>query len=225
MGSAEVNESPQHQVELPEYWIGVHPITNEQYAEFISQTGYPAPKKVGWFGKKPSREKLDHPVVGVSWFDAVAYCRWLSEQTGHDYQLPSEAEWEKAARGDDGRLYPWGNEWDASRCNFQSDDTTSVTAHPAGESPYGCLDMAGNVWEWTSTLWGDDWQTPEFPYPYNASDGRDDLQAPNNINRIFRGGSFNEEMSQLRCSTRRFYAPDHQDKRRGFRVVRKKRIS
>lgn len=212
-------ECPQHEVALPAYRIGKYPLTNAQYAEFVKQTKHLAPQKVGWFGKTPPKNKLDHPVVGVSWYDAVAYCQWLSEQTGRPYRLPTEAEWEKAARGTDGRLYPWGNEWDSSRCNCSGKDTTAVTAYPAGQSPYGCFDMVGNVWEWTSTLWGSNWQEAEFVYPYSLSDGREKLDVETAVHRLFRGGSYSDEISQLRCSARAWYAPDHKDRRRGFRVV------
>jgi formylglycine-generating enzyme required for sulfatase activity len=219
MGSDAENETPQHQVTLPEYWIGKHPVTHAQYAEFIKQAGHPAPKKAGWFGKKAPQKKLDHPVVSVSWYDCMAYCQWLSEQSGRNYRLPSEAEWEKAARGEDGRAYPWGNEWDAARCNHDGESTTPVTAYANSASPYGCLDMAGNVWEWTSTLWGPDWLEPEFSYPYDREDGREAADAGPEVNRIFRGGAYGEDIAQLRCSARRWYAPEHADLRRGFRVV------
>jgi formylglycine-generating enzyme required for sulfatase activity len=213
------NETPQHEVRLRTYRIGLYPVTNEQYAEFVKQAKHPTPKKTGWFGKTPPKNKLDHPAVGVSWNDALAYCRWLSEQTGRAYRLPTEAEWEKAARGDDGRIYPWGNAWKPGCCNCANTETTSVTAFPTGQSPYGCLDLIGNVWEWTSTLWGPDWQESDFPYPYQPNDGREDLTADATVHRVFRGGSFADEVSQLRCSVRRWYAPDHADKACGFRVV------
>jgi formylglycine-generating enzyme required for sulfatase activity len=212
-------EMPQHQVDLPAYRIGVYPVTNEQYAEFVKDADYAAPKKVGWFGKSPPKDKLDHPVVGVSWYDAGAYCRWLSDKTGRVYRLPAEAEWEKAARGTDGQIYPWGDEWDASRCNCSSTQTTPVTAYPSSQSPHGCYDMAGNVWEWTTTLWGSDWKSPDFSYPYQSDDGREDLKADETVHRLFRGGSFEDDVAKLRSAARRWYAPDHADKARGFRVA------
>ncbi|MBI1879105.1 MAG: formylglycine-generating enzyme family protein [Chloroflexi bacterium] len=217
--SAEPNELPQHLVDLAAYRIGKYAVTNAQYAEFVKQAKYPAPPKGGWFGKIPPKDKFDHPVVSVSWYDARAYCEWLSQQTGRIYRLPTEAEWEKAARGTDGRLYPWGNEWNAGRCNCANTQTTAVAAYTAGQSPYGCYDMIGNVWEWTSTLWGPKWWESKFPYPYQPDDGREDLTATSTSHRLFRGGCFDEEIAQLRCSTRRWFAPDHQDKRCGFRVV------
>jgi formylglycine-generating enzyme required for sulfatase activity len=224
MGSLEddnvpAHETPQHEVDLPVYRIGKYPVTNEQYAEFVKEAKHPAPKKAGWFGQNPPKDKLDHPVVGVSWYDALAYCQWLSEKTGRVYRLPTEAEWEKAARGTDGRSYSWGDEWDASRCNCLSSQTTPVGNYPSGQSLYGCNDMIGNVWEWTNTLWGSDWKSPDFSYPYQADDGREDPEADATIHRLFRGGSFDDEVTKLRCSARRWYAPDHTDKTRGFRVV------
>lgn len=224
MGSLEsemppANELPRHEVDLRAYRIGKYPVTHAEYAQFVKQAGHPAPQKAGWFGKSPPPDRGDHPVVGVTWYDALAYCRWLSEQTGRAYRLPTEAGWEKAARGADGRLYPWGDEWDASRCNCASAQTTPVSAYPAGQSPYGCYDMIGNVWEWTSTLWGNDWRVPEFSYPYQADDGREDLEADTNVCRLFRGGSFEDDVAQLRCSARRWYAPEHASKVLGFRVL------
>jgi formylglycine-generating enzyme required for sulfatase activity len=132
-------------------------------------------------------------VVLVSWHDAVAYCNWLAEVTGKPYHLPSEAEWEKGGRGSDGRIYPWGNQWDAKRCNSEEGSkggTTPVGAYPHGASPHGLLDMAGNVWEWTRSLWGEDWQKPSFKYPYDPDDGREDLNAPASVCRVLRGGSW-----------------------------------
>jgi formylglycine-generating enzyme required for sulfatase activity len=218
-GAVPADETPQHQVELRACRIGKYPVINEQYTEFVKQARHPAPRKAGWFGQRPPQEQLDHPVVGVTWYDALAYCRWLSDKTGRVYRLPTEAEWEKAARGADGRLYPWGEAWDPEHCNCTSAQTTPVTAHPAGASPYGCYDLVGNVWEWTSTLWGGDWKSADYAYPYRADDGRENLEAGADVHRLFRGGSFADEVAQLRCAARRWYAPDHADSTRGFRVA------
>ena len=224
MGSLEnetspANELPRHEVDLRAYRIGKYPVTNAEYTQFVKGTQYAAPQKAGWFGKSPPGDKHDHPVVGVTWYDALAYCRWLSEQTGRTYRLPTETEWEKAARGVDGRIYPWGDEWDADRCNCAGRGTTPVGAYPSGQSPYGCYDMIGNVWEWTSTLWGSDWRAPEFSYPYQAHDGREDLTADTCVFRLFRGGSFEDKIARLRCAARRWYAPEHAGKALGFRVL------
>lgn len=224
MGSqVSADETPPHQVNLLAYRIGVYPVTNAQYAEFIKQARQQeVPHKAGWFLREPPAGKLDHPVVGVSWHDALAYCQWLSQQTGRSYRLPTEAEWEKAARGENGQIYPWGNEWAEDCCPQGQPDTTPVTAYPAGASPYGCLALVGHVQQWTSTLWGSDLNKSDFPYPYQPLDGREDLAAAEHLPRLFRlhrGGSFRDEPAKLRCSARGYSDPDSKIRWRGFRVV------
>ena len=144
------DEQPQHRLYLPEFYIGKYPVTNEQYAAFVKATRQAAPQH--WKNGQIPAGKENHPVVDVSWKDAVAFCRWLSQASGKTIRLPTEAEWEKAARGDDGRIYPWGDKPPTKElCNFGGNvgDTTPVGQYPAGASPCGALDMAGNVWEWT----------------------------------------------------------------------------
>ena len=161
---AQKNEQPQHRLSLSDYYIAKTPVTNAQYEAFVKATGHRQPNH--WGNGQPPKDEADHPVVYVYWKDAVAYCRWLAEATGKPYRLPTEAEWEKAARGPDGRIYPWGNEWDSKRCNTAEGgkrSTTPVGAYPAGASPYGVLDMAGNVWEYCATKWGK-------PYPYDVKE-------------------------------------------------------
>jgi formylglycine-generating enzyme required for sulfatase activity len=139
-------------VYLPDYYIAKTPITNAQYLVFMKNASYQPPEH--WREGKPPRGKENHPVGTVSWHDTINYCEWLAGVTGKPYRLPTEAEWEKAARGTDGRAYPWGK-WDAERCNTLESgilDTTPVGKYsPEGDSPYGCADMAGNVWEWTAS--------------------------------------------------------------------------
>jgi formylglycine-generating enzyme required for sulfatase activity len=214
-------ETPQHEVELPAYRIGKYPIINEEFAEFIRQTGRPVAPTAGWEGQSPPADKLNYPLVGITWYDALAYCEWLSERTGRSYTLPSEVQWEKAARGTDGRIYPWGNDWDENRCNHDSDQITPKDAYSEGSSPYGCYDMVGNVREWTRTIWGVRRHVPQFRYPW-ANDGRDDLSATKLALRIYRGGAANDPIDKLRCSARNAYSPDRPgppEKRHGFRVV------
>ena len=209
--NARNDEQPQYTVQLPEYSIGKYPVTNAQYLAFVDATGQESPKH--WKGGKPPGDKEDHPVVYVTWHDAMAYCRWLAEATGEAYRLPSEAEWEKAARGTDGRIYPWGDEWDEKRCNSDEGgpgDTTPVGQYsPGGDSPYGCVDMAGNVWEWTRSLWRD--------YPYDPEDGREDANAEGS--RALRGGSWDSDRRDARVSCRYFNLPDYFLSYLGFRVV------
>lgn len=203
-------EMPQHRVYLTAYRIGKYPVTNAEYACFVAATNRPAPGH--WSGGEPLSGKLNHPVVYVTWHDVRAYCDWLSEQTGRTIRLPTEAEWEKAARGTDGRIYPWGNaEPDEKRCNFamKVGDTTQVGRYPDGASPYGCLDMAGNVREWTSNLHKD--------YPYDAKDGREDPAASGS--RVLRGGSFHDHRNYVRCACRGLNLPDDRGEDLGFRVV------
>ena len=174
-------ERPRQRVVLGAYEIGRYPVTHAQFAEFVRRTGLAIAPEMGWrlarLGQEPPEEKLDHPAAGMTWDEAVAYCRWLSEQTGRPYRLPNEAEWEKAARGADGRRYPWGDSADAERCNVLESGngmTTAVRVYsPIGHSIYGCADMVGNVWEWTSTIWGIEHAHPQFGPPYRADDGRE----------------------------------------------------
>ncbi len=142
-------ETPQHPVYLSTYQISQAPITNEQYDAFV-QTGHRPPQD--WRNGRIPKGKNEHPVVGVSWDDAKAFCRWLSNQTRQFHRLPTEAEWEKAARGTNGQIYPWGNQWDSSKLNYVGSgagDTTPVGRYfHEGDSPYGLVDLCGNVWEW-----------------------------------------------------------------------------
>jgi formylglycine-generating enzyme required for sulfatase activity len=209
-GRAYDAEQPQHGVYLPAYHIGRTPVTNAQYAAFVEATGHKVPK--GWVDGKPREGKEDFPVVYVSWRDAMAYCEWLSEKSGQACRLPSEAEWEKAARGTDGEIYPWGNVWEPDRCNSTEsgpDDATLVIAHPKGASPYGILDMAGNVWEWTGSLYR--------PYPYDPNDGRED---PKRLDgeRALRGGAYYSSARRVRCAYRDSGDVDDWRGNYGFRV-------
>jgi formylglycine-generating enzyme required for sulfatase activity len=204
------DEQPQHTLYLPDYYMARTPVTNAQYAAFVQVTYHRQPK--GWEHGKPPSGKEDHPVVWVSWHDAIAYCRWLSEVTGRPYRLPSEAQWEKGARGTDGRIYPWGNRWDAEQCNTKEsgkEGTTPVGAYPQGASPYELLDMAGNVFEWTRSV--------HKSYPYDPDDGREDLEAEGA--RVLRGGSWLNIRDFARCVVRHWNSPDYSFNHIGFRLV------
>ena len=218
---AESGEQPQHTLYLSDYYIAKTPVTNAQYVAFVHATDHVMPPH--WKSGKPPEGKEDHPVVCVSLQDAVAYCNWLSGVTGKAYRLPSEAEWEKGARGTDGRIYPWGNEPpDERRCNFgyRVKRTTPVGHYsPQGDSPYGCADMAGNVWEWTRSLWGEHWRNPDFKYPYDCYDGRENPKASTHALRVLRGGAFDDGDWLVRCAYRRGLDPYSRLRISGFRVV------
>jgi formylglycine-generating enzyme required for sulfatase activity len=212
-------EEPQHTLTLPAYRIGKYPVTNGQYAMFVAVTGHRAPDH--WHGNQPPTDLRNHPVVYVTWHDAVDYCVWLSQALGREMRLPTEAEWERAARHTDGWIYPWGNEFDAQRCNMAETGiggTSPVGIFPNGDAVCGASDMAGNVWEWTSSLWGKGGEL-EFGYPYDPNDGRENLNAPDSVARVLRGGSFRDGAQLVRCACRYGYDPDSRAVSVGFRVV------
>lgn len=217
---AEDHEQPQHSLYLPDYYLARTLVTNAQYAPFVKATGHTPPRD--WVGRTPPIGKEDHPVIWVSCHDALAYCNWLSEVADKTYRLPSEAEWEKGARGTDGRIYPWGDEWDARWSKSGKGDesgTAPADASLGGISPYGLLGMAGSVWEWTQSLWGKDWETPEFKYPYNLDDGREDIKADTDILRVLRGGSFLSHRRFVRCAYRARYSLYYRLNLFGFRLA------
>jgi iron(II)-dependent oxidoreductase len=197
------DERPQHQVNVAEFFIDRMPVTNAQFARFLNAKGTQAADGQRWYDiddndarihRRQDRWAADagsenHPVVEASWYGAVAYCAWLGKR------LPTEAEWEKAARGTDGRKYPWGNEPpDRSRAHFRAgwNDLQPVGSLPKGASPYGILDLAGNGWEWVSSAY--------LPYPYNAHDGREDL-ARLHV-RVTRGGGHDSPPDELTTTQR-----------------------
>ncbi len=236
-------ELPQHTLALPAYYMALTPVTNRQYLAFVQACAYRCPEH--WPSDGFPEDWVDHPVINVSWYDALTYCAWLTERLSREkcvakvwhggrwetieidaeawrFFLPSEAEWEKAARGTDGRLYPWGNFWDAKRCNTKEsrqDLPSPVQAYPLGASPYGVLEMAGNVWEWTRTVWGADIVEPLFRYPYNPADGREDIAADKSMYRVLRGGSYNYGRAAARCASRNRLLPGHGNWFVGFRVA------
>lgn len=213
-------ESPPEEVSLAAYRIGKYPVTNAQYEEFIRQTGRLATLHMGWEGQRVPRGLEKHPVSGVTWYEALAYCQWLSEKTGRNYSLPNEAQWEKACRGGNDFIYPWGNEVDSKRSNQGCSALAAVDAYPP-QNDYGCFDLVGNVRQWTCTLWGEKRVPPEFTYPWKE-DRRNDLTANRQIRRVVRGSSFKDNANLLRCSARSGMLPEDvgfSGSRHGFRVV------
>jgi formylglycine-generating enzyme required for sulfatase activity len=232
------DERPQHTVEVADFWIGKYPVTNGQYRRFVEAGGYDERRywtEAGWAWRQSEHKRWgrqhgdrpewwddpawnlpNHPVVGVTWFEALAYTRWLAEATGRPCRLPTEAEWEKAARGTDGHIYPWGNdEITPERANYDETGigrTSAVGCFLGDCSPYGCLDMAGNVWEWCSSV-----GNTETEYPYQADDGREDLER--DAARALRGGCWNGSRKFARCSDRFDFSPVFYEVNVGFRMV------
>ncbi len=206
------NERPQHTVNLGSFEIAQYPITNSEYYQFTTDTGYRLPR--AWDGFTFSEEFGDHPVTGVSRVDAQQYILWLNKRTGSEYRLPTEEEWECAARGKDGRIYPWGNTFDPWRCNTSESakrGTTPVGAYsPSGDSPCGAADMVGNVWEWTSSI-----------FARYASDPEDTQDIPPaKIRYVVRGGGWYYSRKLARCAARESMLQDYISRVIGFRLAR-----
>lgn len=198
------DELPQFKLYLPTFQITRTPVTNAQYKLFVDATGHRAPTH--WVNGALPAGKEKHPVVNVSWRDAVVFCEWAG------VRLPTEAEWEKAARGHDGRLYPWGDTPpNRDRCNFdmQIGAPTAVGNYPDGASPYGALDMVGNVWEWTASIWLDNYEN----YMTQMANSAD-----NNLRRVLRGGGF-RDAEFVRCAARSWDLSTQRYRDLGFRVV------
>ena len=255
-GEGEDDEHPQHTVYLDAFWIDETEVTNAMFAAFVQATDYKTDAEKGgcgwvyqpdedawecingadWQHPRGLKSNLDglseHPVVQVSWNDASAYCQWAGRR------LPTEAEWEKAARGPstgsgqatDGRTYPWGNAWDVNstrRLNFADkhtdfdwsdkdvDDgyqyTAPVGSYPVGASPYGALDMAGNVWEWVA-----DWYAADY---YSHSPDRNPTGPASGECRMLRGGSWHNGQFNVRSANRDLGAPDYRYNFIGFRCA------
>jgi len=277
-GAASDVEQPQHEVTLPLYYISRYPVTVAQFDAFVQAGGY-AKARFGpearaakvwqqgqtiedWSSNEPRSVPVDygapfnlpnHPVVGITWYEALAFCRWLEEllqaagsgmqlwkanrltsvsvpSGAFKVQLPSEAEWEKAARGgleipwgeaglqrenpDPARRYPWGQKLEPELANFDEtriEASNTVGCFPDGASPYGVEDLSGNVWEWTRSHWQ--------KYPYDQEDGREDLTAGNLTLRVVRGGAFHDDGRVVRCASRGIGVPSLRDRDLGFRVV------
>jgi formylglycine-generating enzyme required for sulfatase activity len=232
MGSNEGgnDEKPIHRVYLHEFMMGKYPVTNEEFKVFIDDGGYTNKENwttEGWEWKEKEKileprfwhegkwNRPNFPVVGVSWYEAAAYASWLSKKRGEIYRLPTEAEWEKAARGTTGREYPWGNQFDEELCNSYEcklGRTSPVGIFTGGESPYGCMDMAGNVWEWCSDWYGDKY--------YKESPAKNPTGPTIGSYRVLRGGCWFFDALNCRAAYRFVTHPAYRDYGAGFRLLR-----
>jgi len=196
------DETPAHTVALADFWIGQTEVTNAQYARCVDAGACTAPRAADW--RTPDR--AEHPVTHVDWSQARAYALWAGGR------LPTEAEWEKAARGTDARIFPWVDVvTDDQRLNFDAQGTVPVGSYPTGASPYGALDMAGNVEEWVA-----DWYAPDY---YTQSPSRNPLGPASGLFRVVRGGSFNSSRGDVRTTSRGRALPDTAFENVGFRIV------
>jgi formylglycine-generating enzyme required for sulfatase activity len=212
MGSNEggEDEAPARELDLPAFEIDKFEVTNADFASFVEVTGYRTDAEAKEEGRSrnwrmAAEGKDDHPVVFVSWNDAVAFCQWVGKR------LPTEAEWEKAARGTDGRTYPWGNEWDVARSNSKEAGhrgTTIVGSFPDGASPYGVMDMAGNVAEWTAD-WYKAYPGSTFVSPYFGEKYR-----------VIKGGGWFSDKELVRTTERSCSSVELANDDVGFRCAR-----
>jgi formylglycine-generating enzyme len=241
MGAADgqPDERPVHRVRVSEFFIGRFHVTNDEYARFVRATGHPAPDVRGlplfatgerearfrefaapylWQNAEPPTGRGNHPVVLVTYDDAVAYCGWLSVTLQRPVRLPTEAEWEKAARGGaEAMKYPWGNEIDPSCCNYLSDPSTMEQrgTRPTGTyppNPFGLCDVIGNAWVWIA-----DWYSSDY---YGGSEAADPHGPSSGGLRVVRGGSWiTDNVSMLRTAYRHAVPPDSYAYSIGFRIV------
>ena len=213
------DEQPQHHVTLPGYYIAKYPVTVAEYRYFVSAGG-PEPMSgegselVDWQGQL---ERLDHPVVCITYQEALDYADWLATLTGDAWRLPTEAEWEKAARWDVehkwARIFPWGDKFDKARCNTSVSGiraTVPIGSYANAASPYGVMDMAGNVWEWTISM--------PAEYPYVVGDGRDHRYSTGR-SRVIRGGSWAVSPRNARSAFREIVDPNFVHGGAGSRLI------
>jgi formylglycine-generating enzyme required for sulfatase activity len=203
---------------VPAFFIGAHEVTVQQFAAFVTATGFQADPRT-------RQGAASHPVSFVSWPDALAYCRWVDARlkswpgtpvrlrrlldVGWRITLPTEAEWEKAARGTDGRIFPWGGTPRRDRANYESTAAEAVGQYPCPECPFPLSDMSGNVWEWT--------RSPSVPYPFDPRDDKSNLEA--DALWVIRGGHFGDPVRNVRTTTRGGADPGARRASLGFRLA------
>jgi len=203
-------EAPEQTIHLDDFYMDKFEVTNKLYLACVDAGICDPPKELStysrpdYFGKP---EYDNYPVVFVDWFMAKAYCEW------REARLPTEAEWEKAARGPEGNTYPWGDGIDNTRASYDGNvkDSMPVGSYEDGKSTYGVYDLAGNVWEWVNSKYAS--------YPYEAADGREDPENDGNTARIYRGGAWNNDANMLRSSYRTAYNPFDTTHNKGFRCA------
>jgi formylglycine-generating enzyme required for sulfatase activity len=196
------DETPQQDSFIDAFNIDIYPVTNAEYREFVEASGHTPPRS--WKEGTYPDGTADHPVTWVTWHDAQAYCEWAGKR------LPTELEWEKSARGTEGRIYPWGDEFDSTKCNSKESGlgaTSAVGSYPDGVSPYGVFDMAGNVWEWTG-----DWYEAYRGSLYELSRYGEQFK-------VLRGGSWFDGQDSVRAATRKSFDPNQGFSTIGFRCV------
>ncbi len=207
MGDGQESNCPKHVVELSAYWIGVFAVTNAQYLRFVEATGHRAPDN----SRHRESGLADHPVTDVSWDDSVAYAGWAG------CELATEAQWEKAARGPQGLIYPWGKEWDETKCrhwgNKGNETTCAVYGYPQGASRYGTYNQSGNVWEWCADGYDDTY--------YQRSPKKDPRGPEGGASRVLRGGGWRyDDPGDFRAADRSGGVPGYGYDDQGLRLVR-----
>jgi formylglycine-generating enzyme required for sulfatase activity len=224
------SEKPVRKIYIDAFEIGKYPVINHEFKAFVDDKGYDnrelwTPEGWKWrekgnifepeFWHDQKWNGPNYPVVGVSWYEADAYARWLTQKTGENYVLPTEAQWEKAARGSADFSYPWGEKWQAGRCNSEEcglDRTNPVGIFPLGVGLYGCLDMAGNVWEWCA-----DWGEEDY---YKKSPEMNPRGPVAGTVRVIRGGCWNRHQWYCRVAYRHARHPASRFTGNGFRLAR-----
>jgi formylglycine-generating enzyme required for sulfatase activity len=232
-------ETPARHMHAASFYISRYPITQIQFKAFVVDGGYTSPEwwtKPGWEWLKENKvlshaetswgDQLNLPQTNVSWYEAMAFCRWLGKQVSDEISLPTEMEWERAARGADGRAFTWGDEFDTNYCNAEPTHigrVCSVGCFPGSEGPWlknTPSDMCGNVWEWCTTIY-EEANGKEFSYPYDPEDGREDLELGDTYMRVLRGGCYLNVPFVVRTTFRGRDKPNARYGRQGFRVVKR----
>jgi formylglycine-generating enzyme required for sulfatase activity len=206
---AKANELPQTEIDIPAFHIATYPLTVAEYACAVQVEAVFLPR-ASW---PRQQRKPDHPVVNIMWRQARDYARWLAQVTGEPWRLPTEAEWEKAARSTGGRLYPWGDHWDTERAHTYASRphmTMPVGCYTQGVSLYGVQEMTGTVWEWTRS------RAVSYPYRIETSE---DILGDDLSDRVLRGGSWRSPSEEARVAARRFSSLISIENDRGVRLA------